>query len=103
MAACNPIIGALVQTVSSNPVAASNIRNLAKLWDSGLTASLLSNISDPLSDSSADAEALELVERYVARKQPASPRRLQLAELIRYQAALQTSSRLLSKIAMLTK
>src|SRR5881392_3136968 len=103
MAACNPVFGQQTQAVTSNAVASSKMRDLAKLWDSGLTASLLTNISDPLSDSAADTEALELVERYIARKQPESARRLQLPDLIRYQAALQASSRLVSRISILTK
>src|SRR6266481_9594748 len=99
MAACNSFFGGLAQETASNPVAASKMRDLAKLWDSGLSASLLSNISDPLSDESADSQASELIEQYLAYKQPEKPGRLQLADLIRFQATLQTSSRLLSKIA----
>jgi hypothetical protein len=103
MAACNSFFGGMVQPAPSNPVAASKMRNLAKLWDSGLSASLLSNISDPLSDESADSEAAVLIECYLAYKQPESTGRSQLADLIRFQATLQTSSRLLCKIAALTE
>ena len=104
MAAHNFFGGALqVQAAAKpvNPVAASKMRDLERLWDSGLRASLLSNISDPLTDEAADLQAKELIAMHVTRNQHIS-KQPELADLIRFQTVLQTSSRALSRIVVLT-
>jgi hypothetical protein len=100
----------LAQAASGNAVAAEKLRDLASLWSSGLSSTLFStNISDPFADEAADLEAQQIVARYVARKvvrrnEPhyAPSKESEIMDLVQFQNALQTSSRIVSRIASLT-
>jgi hypothetical protein len=90
----------------NNAVAARKMRDLAALWSSGLnTASLATNVSDPFSDGPADMEAQLIIARQLSRQEKsvqASTMRLEIVNLVGLQSALQTSARIVSRIAALT-
>jgi len=100
----------LPQAASNNAVAVGKMRDLACLWSSGLSSSLFStNISDPFADDAADQEAQQIVARYMARSagrqklgHPAASKESEIMDLVQFQNALQTSSRIVSRIASLT-
>ena len=99
----------LAQAASNNAVAAGKLRDLALLWSSGLSSTLFSTtISDPFADEAADLEAQQIVARYMARsagqKQShhATSKGSEIMDLVQFQNALQTSSRIVSRIASLT-
>ena len=100
----------LAQAASGNAVAAEKLRDLASLWSSGLSSTLFStNISDPFADEAADLEAQQIVARYMARgvgradqSHHAGSKESEIMNLVQFQNALQTSSRIVSRIASLT-
>jgi flagellar hook-associated protein FlgK len=100
----------LAQAASNNAVAAGKLRDLALLWSSGLSSTLFSTtISDPFADEAADLEAQQIVARYMARSagrqkqsRHATSKESEIMDLVQFQNALQTSSRIVSRIASLT-
>lgn len=100
----------LAQAAYGNAVSAGRLRDMASLWSSGLSSSLLStNISDPFADEAADLEAQQIVARYMARNvvrgnelHYAASKESKIMDLVQFQNALQTSSRIVSRIASLT-
>jgi len=87
------------------------MRDLGSLWRSGLSANLLStNISDPFADETADLEAQKIVARFFVHSAEfngrrngtgvqASQKESEIIKLVQFQSALQTSARVLAKIA----
>jgi hypothetical protein len=87
------------------------MRDLGSLWRSGLSANLLStNISDPFTEESADLEAQNIVARFFVHSaefngrrngtgSQASQKESEIIKLVQFQSALQTSARVLAKIA----
>jgi hypothetical protein len=80
------------------------MRDMNSLWRSEMSGTqLLTNISDPLADAVADTEAQKVVANFFVKNASRDSQNLEdeteITKLLQLQSALQTSARVLSRIA----
>ena len=77
-------------------------RDLATLWNSGLSSSLMFSVDEMPGDVSAEREAQGIIGRFLAR-QEARPTPVAMSHMVELQQALQTRAKVLSAVEMLLR
>lgn len=92
----------MLQVMASEPFIATEqapARDIESLWNSGLSSSLLFSLCETPTDSSAESEAQSIIARHFERTK--QPENLAITDLMDFQHALQSRSKVISAIEML--